>query len=92
MFIKLSYDPAKRQTTLEKRGLDFEHAVEVFSKLHYNFVDERFDYGEVRRVSVGYLGIRMVVIVWTHRGQCRHIISMRKANEKEQKKYQIYLG
>ncbi len=90
--MKISYDPLKRLATLQERGLDFEHAIEVFNKLHYNFIDARFEYGEVRRVTVGYLGVRMVVIVWTQRGQVKHIISMRKANEKEQKKYQIHLG
>ncbi|WP_349293554.1 hypothetical protein [Robbsia betulipollinis] len=29
----------------------------------------------------------MMVIVWTRRGDIRHIISMRKANEREQKKF-----
>jgi uncharacterized DUF497 family protein len=33
----------------------------------------------------------MVVVVWTQRGEARHIISMRKANEREQAKYGQYL-
>src|SRR5277367_2516977 len=31
-------------------------------------VDDRFDYGEVRNVSAGFLDDRMVVVVWTVRG------------------------
>lgn len=89
---KISYDSVKRDLTFKERGLDFERAIEVFSTVHYSFIDTRFEYGEVRRVSVGYLGARMVVIVWTERDQHRHIISMRKANGKEQKRYQAYLG
>jgi uncharacterized DUF497 family protein len=35
---------------------------------------------------------RMVVLVWTPRGEARHIISMRKANDREQRRYEDRLG
>jgi uncharacterized DUF497 family protein len=35
---------------------------------------------------------RMVVMVWTPRGEARRIISMRKANEREQTQYRSRLG
>jgi uncharacterized DUF497 family protein len=85
---KLSYDPAKRAQTLKERKLDFESAREVFlGLLQYTFEDGRFDYGEKRWITVGYLKKRMMVVVWTERADSVHVISMRKANEKEQKKY-----
>ena len=87
----ISFDPAKRASTLFKRGLDFMDAPEVFRAPNYRFLDDRFDYGEEREVVVGYLRGRMVVIVWTRRGDVRHIISMRKANEREQEKYRRFL-
>src|SRR6516162_3955438 len=37
--------------------------------------------------SVGFLAGRMVMVVWTPRGDARHIISMRKCNAKEQARY-----
>jgi uncharacterized DUF497 family protein len=90
MIKKLSYDPKKREETLKERKLDFEHAAEVFSgPLQFTILDARFDYGETRWMTVGYLGRRMVVVVWTERADAKHIISMRKANVKEQKKYKI---
>jgi uncharacterized DUF497 family protein len=89
--MKLSYDPLKRKTTLEERQLDFDSAGEVFSGLTYDRVDDRTDYGETRIVTAGYLRERMVVIVWTQRGDARHIISMRKANEREQNRYKAWL-
>jgi uncharacterized DUF497 family protein len=46
----------------------------------------------MRMITVGHLGNRMVVIVWTERGGARHIISMRKANGREQKRYGKQLG
>lgn len=52
-----------------------------------DFEDDREDYGEHRYVCIGYLKGCMVVIVWTPRGADRHVFSMRKANEREQKKY-----
>lgn len=54
--------------------------------------DDRKDYGEVRFFTIGLLDGRMVVIVWTWRGQDQRIISMRKANEREQNAYGGRLG
>ncbi len=47
---------------------------------------------EVFAGTVGTLDGRMVVMVWTTRGEARRIISMRKANEREQARYLHYLG
>jgi uncharacterized DUF497 family protein len=90
--MKISYDPAKRAMTLAKRGLDFEHAAEVFAGLTITFQDDRFDYGEVRWVTYGFLRGRLVAVVWTQRGGDRHVISLRKCNDKEKKKYQARLA
>lgn len=83
----ISYDPAKRDETLAERGLDFEDAEQVFAGPQYEFADTRRDYGEVRITTIGFLERRMVVVVWTERGEDRHVISMRKANDGEQRKY-----
>lgn len=88
----ISFDPAKRAATLAQRGLDFADAGEVFENLLIENADNRFDYGEERRITVGLLRGRMVVLVWTPRGEDRHIISMRKANGKEQRRYGKQLG
>jgi uncharacterized DUF497 family protein len=83
-----TFDHAKRHWTLTHRGLDFAiDAEKVFSGDTVTVVDDRFDYGEVRRVSAGFLGDRMVVIVWTPRDTSRHIISMRYCHEKEEKRW-----
>jgi uncharacterized DUF497 family protein len=89
--ILISFDPDKRNRTLAERGLDFADSVQVFEGPTYRFPDDRRDYAEERTVTVGYLDGRMVVIVWTPRGAIRHIISMRKANDREQKRYRKYL-
>ncbi|CAA2158660.1 hypothetical protein MBRA_03923 [Methylobacterium brachiatum] len=83
----ITYDSAKRDRTLDQRGLDFEAAEQVFAGPRVTFLDERHDYGEDRLVTVGFLAGRMVVICWTPRGDDRHVFSMRKGNAREQKKY-----
>ncbi len=65
--MQISYDPAKRDQTLALRGIDMADAGEVLTGLCVTVEDERFDYGETRLISVGYLRGRMVVIVWTPR-------------------------
>lgn len=90
--MEITYDPAKRDATLQSRGLDFADAEVVFEGPTYRTIDDRFDYGEERILTVGLLGGRMVIVVWTQRGGDRHIISMRKANEREQKKYREQLS
>lgn len=84
----ITFDPAKRDATLRDRGLDFAHADAVFSgPAQLTVADRRIDYGEPRFQTVGYLVGRMVMIVWTPRGAARHVMSMRKCNEREQKRY-----
>ena len=88
----IEFDADKRDTTFSQRGLDFARAAEIFAGRHYTGEDLREDYAEPRYITVGLLDGRMVVMVWTPRGEARRIISLRKANEREQKHYAVYLG
>jgi uncharacterized DUF497 family protein len=90
--MKISYDPAKREWTLRERGLDFEQAVEVFAGPTIDIPDLCRDYGERRINSVGYLNGRMMIVCWTPRGEARHVMSMRKANDREKARYSDRLG
>ena len=81
------FDPAKREATIKARGLDMARAGEVFAGPTLSVRDDREDYGEERFITIGFLGGAMVVLVWTHRGATRRIISMRKANERERGLY-----
>ncbi len=85
--MQIEFDPAKRAVTLTERGLDFAQAGEVFAGRHYTAPDLREDYAEDRFITVGLLDGRMVVMVWTPRGEARRIVSMRKANDREQARY-----
>ena len=87
--MRITFDPVKRELTLRRRGLDFSRAGEVFAGLTATAVDERVDYGEVRFITAGHLDGRVIVVVWTQRGDARHVISMRHCHAKEEKIWRI---
>ena len=86
------WDDDKNRSNLVKHGLDFGDAEKVFEGPCITFVDDRFDYGEQRLLTLGVLAGRVVVIAHAPRGEATRIISMRKANRREQKIYQKRLG
>ena len=90
--MQITYDPQKRNKTLIERALDFADAEAVFAGHHFTAEDLRHNYGEVRFISIGLLQGRVVVLVWTPGGEVRRIISMRKANEREQALYAHRMG
>ena len=85
--MRITYDPEKRALTLAHRGLDFEDARDVFAGRRIQIEDDRFDSGEIRWQTIGRLNDEVVMVVWTPRGDARHIISMRKCNARERAKY-----
>lgn len=89
--MQIEFDSTKRDKTLAERGLDFVRAEEVFSGLHFTGQDTRQDYDEDRFITVGLLDARLVVLIWTPRGEVRRIISMRKANDREKTFYARHL-
>ena len=89
---RISYDPAKREWTLNTRGLDFEDCAEVFDGPTAEIEDTRHDCGERRIICFGVLRGRLVVIGYTPRGSVRHVFSMRKANDREQTRFAPYFG
>jgi uncharacterized DUF497 family protein len=90
--MRIAYDPRKRDATLRDRGLDFLDAEKVFAGRTYTKQDRRISYGELRLQTIGFLNDRMVMVVWTPRADARHIISMRKCNDREQEAYREQFG
>lgn len=72
--MEITFDQAKRDATLSERGLAFEDAADVFGGDTFTKEDIRYDYGEPRFQTVGFLDGRMVMVVWTPRGEDRHVI------------------
>lgn len=58
----------------------------------FEFGDDHFDYPERRVVTYGLLDEGLVAVIWTEGGTVRRVISMRKANEREQEKYRRRLA
>jgi uncharacterized DUF497 family protein len=92
MAVKITFDPAKGQAALNGRGLNFADAEIVFAGRTITVQDTRRDYGEARFQTVGFLADRMVMVVWTPRGEARHVMSMRKCNDREKAIYQEQFG
>lgn len=86
--MRFEWDENKRHLNIEKHGLDFEDAEEIFTDDAFIIEDNRKNYGEVRYVLYGHLCNRIVVAVFTKREEnIIRIISMRKANKREQDDY-----
>jgi uncharacterized DUF497 family protein len=90
--MKYEWDKAKNRSNFAKHGLAFEDAEQVFTGPCVTFEDSRFDYGEERLITLGVLAGRVVVIAHAPRGEATRIISMRKANRREQEIYHKRLG
>ena len=87
------WDHAKNRSNFAKHSLDFADAEQVLTGPCVTLVDDRFDYGEKRLITLGLLDGRVVVIAHAPRDDdITRIISMRKANRREQKIYQERLG
>jgi len=88
--MNFEWDADKAQKNLEKHGVRFEVAEAVFiDPNHITAIDDRFDYGEERLVTLGqtYDGVLVVVTTERDEGQIIRIISARKANKRERIAY-----
>ena len=91
--MKFEWDKKKSETNLHKHGISFEEAKTIFNGPVFTFEDQRKEYGETRRISIGELenGITVVVVIHTDRKGKTRIISARIANKKERALYYEYL-
>ena len=85
--MKITFDAAKRAAVIETRGIDMRDAAKVFDGPTATWSDDRFDYGEARWLTAGFLVDRVVLIAWTQRGETRRVISMRYCHAKEVRKF-----
>jgi uncharacterized DUF497 family protein len=88
MGINLSYDQAKNERNILLRGLDFNLVKGFNWFLATIFEDTRKNYGENRFVAIGSIDGRIYVVIFIPRGNKIHVISLRKANKREVKKYE----
>ena len=91
--MRFEWDENKNQQNRQKHGISFEEAKEIFSGIVFTSVDRRFDYDEIREVSIGTLqGFVIVTVAHTERNGKVRLISARKATPKERRQYYEYLA
>jgi len=86
-FVLIQFDPAKDAINRAKHGVSLGEAGSMDWDSAVIWRDDRMDYGEVRMCGLGYLGMRLYFVVFVDRGDTRRIISLRKANPREYRKY-----
>ena len=85
--MQFSYDDAKNKTNVQKHGVSLSEAKLLEWDLLISSHDARRDYGEVREAGFAPIANRLYCIVFTLRDNTIHVISLRKANEREVSKY-----
>jgi uncharacterized protein len=81
--VRIEFDPAKNEANIRQRGLSFERAAEFGFESASYLLDERRDYGEVRRIAIGYLDGRLHFLCFVETADGIRVISFRKANARE---------
>lgn len=79
------WDPAKAKGNLTKHGIDFVDAAKVFAGPHVVYQSNRD--GEARFVALGYVQNRLLAVVYTTRRTVTRLISARRAQKREEKRF-----
>jgi uncharacterized DUF497 family protein len=85
--LRYEWDEDKSQTNLQIRGFGFD----LIHRFDWNTAATQQDLRNVdgeRWISIGLIGDRLYVAVWTQRGTATRIISLRKANNREADRYE----
>lgn len=85
----VEWDEAKRRSNWANHGVDFAAEARFDWTQATIEADLRRDYGEARFVAVGPLDGRLYVLIFTLRGRERRVISLRKANSRERRKWDV---
>ena len=85
---EITFDRAKNETNVRTRGLPFSLVKDEFDWATAQVIeDTRNDYGERRYRAFGFIGARLHAVVYTPRPAAMHVISLRKANRREERRY-----
>lgn len=84
----VSFDPAKSERNRVERGFGFE-LVEGFEfATAFVWTDDRYDYGEIRYAALGMVAGRLHALVYAETDEGIRVISFRKANNRECRRYE----
>ena len=85
MFI---WDEKKNAANKAKHGIEFDSVYEFSWKNAAFLPDNRKDYGEERQRGLGLIDGRLHVVVYVVRNEDIRIISLRRANKREERLYE----
>jgi hypothetical protein len=87
--MRFEWDEAKNEKNIRQRGVDFEDAAEMFEGPMLVRPDGRKSYGETRYIGFGFVQGRLMAVAFTERDpDIVRIISLRKANKREQANFE----
>ncbi len=85
--MEITFSTVKNICNQRKHGMPLDLAQDFEWDEALATQDNRRDYGETRMIAIGYIGLRLYVAVYVDRPDGRRIISLRKANLREVKRY-----
>jgi len=85
--VKITFDPTKNSANIAKHGVSLTIAADLEWDSAMTWADGRRDYGEARLIGLILIEARLYCVIFTDRGNTRRIISLRKANEREVRRY-----
>jgi len=86
--IQITFDPAKSDANAHRRGLPFSLVKDEFDWTSAQVIeDTRRNYGEKRYRAIGHIGDRLHAVVYAPRDGALRVISLRKANRREERRY-----
>jgi uncharacterized protein len=85
--MRIEFDTTKDQLNIDKHGVSLNEASTLEWDAGLTWDDNRKDYGEPRQCGLVPIGARLYYVVYVDRGSHRRIISLRKANRREVKRY-----
>jgi uncharacterized DUF497 family protein len=86
--VDIRFDPTKNDRNIAERGLPFSLVEQLDWSSALIVEDVRKDYGESRFRVLGLIDERLHAVVFTPRADKVHVISLRKANQREIRFYE----
>ena len=82
------WDDNKNNQNIDKHGIDFEDAKEIWHNLVIEKPSSQNYHGELRIEAVGAIDGHIITVIYTPRGDNKRIISVRKSRENEKEAYE----
>ena len=83
----LEFDEAKSARNLKERGIGFDRFGDIDFDTAVTIEDKRRNYGEQRLRVLAFIDDRLHAAVITPRGERIRVISLRRANKREERTY-----